>query len=471
MQLAHKNALVVGLGITGLETAKFLNTMRARVTVTDTADEEQLHPFLSQLSPSGIRLELGGHKRETFEKADLIVISPGVPHTIKPIMEARTKGIPVIGEIELAARFIRKPIIAVTGTNGKTTTTALLGQMLTESGFNVFVGGNIGNPLIGHVHRKEQAQVVVAEISSFQLDTIVKFRPNIGVLLNIADDHLDRYTDIHDYIDAKFRIFENQTENDTAILNGSDPHIRMADRRIKSQKIYFNAAKGTESGAVITKDNIIFRFKAGTGAKRASTEMPIDRSCVKLLGRHNAENVAAAGVTALAAGGSFKGIQKGINTFRGLSHRLQYVDTINRVHYFNDSKATNISAVARALKSFKKPLVLILGGQNKGGDFGKLKKLIQMHTKKLIIMGEASHEIKSILGPVCPGRFKLAASMEDAVFSARRYASAGDVVLLSPGCASFDMYSNYAHRGDAYCQAVELLKNKLSSNGKNQNRT
>ncbi len=463
MQLAHKNTLVVGLGITGLETAKFLNTMQARVTVTDTADEEQLLPFLSQLSPSGIRLELGEHKPETFEKADLIVISPGVPHTIKPINKARAKGIPVIGEIELAARFIRKPIIAVTGTNGKTTTTALLGQMLTESGFNVFVGGNIGNPLIGHVHRKEQAQVVVAEISSFQLDTIVKFRPKIGVLLNIADDHLDRYADIRDYASAKLRIFENQTENDTAILNRADPHIRMADRRIKSQKIYFNAAEGTESGAIITKDHIIFRFKA--------TEMSIDRSAVNLLGRHNAENVAAAGVSALAAGGSFKGLQKGINTFKSLSHRLQYVDTINKVRYFNDSKATNISAVAGALRSFKKPVVLILGGQNKGGDFGKLKKLIRTHTKKLIIMGEASHEIESILGPVCPGGFKLAASMEDAVFLAHRDASVDDVILLSPGCASFDMYSNYAHRGDAYCQAVDLLKNKFLSNGKNQNRT
>ncbi len=463
MQLAHKNTLVVGLGITGLETAKFLNAMQARVTVTDTADEEQLHPFLSQLSPSGIRLELGEHKPETFEKADLIVISPGVPHTIKPINRARAKGVPVIGEIELAARFIRKPIIAVTGTNGKTTTTALLGQMLTESGFNVFVGGNIGNPLIGYVHRKEQAQVVVAEISSFQLDTIVKFRPKIGVLLNIADDHLDRYADIRDYASAKLRIFENQTENDTAILNRADPHIRMADRRIKSHKIYFNAAAGTASGAIITKDHIIFRFKA--------TEMSIDRSSVNLLGRHNAENVAAAGVTALAAGGSFKGIQKGINTFKGLSHRLQYVDTINKVRYFNDSKATNISAVAGALRSFKKPVVLILGGQNKGGDFGKLKKLIRTHTKKLIIMGEAGHEIESILGPVCPGGFKLAASMEDAVFLAHRDASVDDVILLSPGCASFDMYSNYAHRGEAYFQAVDHLKNKFLSNAKNQNRT
>jgi len=470
MSLAHKNILVVGLGITGLETANFLNAMQARVTVTDTADEKQLHPVISRLSSSAIRLELGGHRSETFEKMDLIVISPGVPHTIGPLQKARAKGIPVMGEIELAARFIEQPIIAITGTNGKTTTTSLLGQILRASGFTVFVGGNIGNPLIGHVHRKEQVDMVVVEISSFQLDTIAEFRPKIGVLLNITDDHLDRYDDMHEYIRSKLRLFKNQNENDIAVLNGSDPHSCTVDPQIKSHKIYFNPAGQDETGAVITSDHIIFRWKDLNGSKQASTELALERSAVNLPGRHNAENVAAAGLTALAAGGSFAGIQKGLKAFTGLPHRLQYVDTINGVRYFNDSKATNISALDGALKSFKKPVVLILGGQNKGGHFEKLKNQIRSHTKKLIIMGEAGHEIKSAFGPLCPGGYELAASMEDAVFAAHRDASADDVVLLSPGCASFDMYANYGHRGDTFCQAVNQLKSKLLSHAKNQTR-
>lgn len=462
MKLAHKNILIVGLGVSGIAAARFAKNKGANVTVTDMADEKELVPYASIALKLGVTMELGQHNIETFERVDLIVLSPGVPHTILPIKRAEAKGIPIWGEVELAARFIREPIVAVTGTNGKTTTTELLGNMLKNSGLKVFVGGNIGNPLIDYADKEESAEIVVAEVSSFQLDTIDTFRPRVGVLLNISPDHLDRYPDFEAYVRSKGRIFENQQEGDTAVINVADPFIRSISKGLKARKLPFyhqgNEQEGTHEGAVISGGNSQTPPSLTIHTKE-NPKRSLDLSRINLPGRHNIENVAAASLAALAVGGSFEGIQSALNDFHGLSHRLEDVATINNVRFIDDSKATNVDAVARALETFNKPVILILGGRDKGGDFQTLKDLVHKHTKKLIIMGEARDSIKSVLKDACKGGVQTTSTMEDAVFLSYRAATPGDIVLLSPACSSFDMYSSYAERGDAFCRAVDNLKN------------
>ena len=459
MELANKNIVVVGLGRTGLASAVFLHQQGARVLVSDAASEKELGQTADTLRQLGIRMETGSHSAASFKNADLIVISPGVPHTIEPIVHARDQGIPVIGEVELASRFIKEPIIAVTGTNGKTTTTELLGRMLKDSGLNVFVGGNIGNPLIEYAAQQDPADVVVAEISSFQLDTIVTFRPRVSVLLNITVDHMDRYPNFDAYVDSKLNIFKNQQTEDLAVLNGADAVIRAKTKGIKSQRLFFPSLAANEQGAVLNGKRIILNLDK---LKRIQFEFQnqthLDISKIQLHGQHNLENAAAASLAALAAGGTLEGVQKSLNQFKGLAHRLEHVATINAVQYFNDSKATNLDGVARALECFSKPILLIMGGRDKGSDFKTLKGLIRKHAKTLIVIGEAADPIRSALGEFIPT--KEAASMQAAVSTAYQNADPDDVVLLSPGCASFDWYGSYAERGDDFRAAVEKLKNK-----------
>ena len=441
MKLENKNILVVGFGVTGVATARFLINRGATVTVTDQKKEQEIVSEEPLIREPGIRMELGPHRIETFEKADLIVVSPGVPHTILPIRRAKEQGIPVIGEIELASRFITEPIVAVTGTNGKTTTTTLLGKMLEDSGFKVFVGGNIGKPLIVYADREEKAEIVVVEVSSFQLDTIDTFRANVAVLLNITEDHMDRYPDLDAYTKSKARIFNNQQYNDTAVLNGSDPVVRSLSRNILSRKVFFSSK---EEGVAISDESII--------SQENMSRLLAD---FKLLGKHNMENAAAASLAALVAGGIFEGVRSALRKFKGLSHRLEYIDTLNGVDFFDDSKATNVDSVAKALETFERPIVLIMGGRNKGSKFHALKDLIDRHTKELIVIGEAKKDIKAELGDIKP--VETATTMEDAVFKAYNAAKPGDIVLLSPACASFDMYNSYAQRGEYFCRAVAKL--------------
>jgi UDP-N-acetylmuramoylalanine--D-glutamate ligase len=464
MELKDKKIVVVGLGATGFATAKFLRKRGADVTATDLATEQDLGECIQCLREMDIHIELGQHRNQIFENADLIVPSPGVPHTIRPITRAQENGISVMGEIELAARFIQEPIVAVTGTNGKTTTTTLLGEMLKRSGLKVFVGGNIGRPLIDYVDGNEKAQVVVAEISSFQLDTIVTFRPKVGVLLNISEDHMDRYPDFAAYARSKIRIFENQLTEDTAVLNGSDPLMRSMAQNIKSRKLYFNTQAKTEKGATINNQSIIFNLKDSGHHRHKGLNLSLNQNSIsqpanRIMGQHQLENIAAAGLAALAAGGELSGLQSALNDFRGLSHRVEYVNTINNVEYFNDSKATNVDAVAKALECFKPPVILILGGRNKGGHLQALAQPVRRHVKEIIALGEAKQDIISSLERVISTT--PASSMEDAVFKASQVAVPGDIVLLSPACASFDMYDNYAHRGEDFCKAVHQLKKKM----------
>lgn len=461
INLAHKNILIVGLGASGIAAARFLNNKGARVTVTDMAPEKELAERVALARQMGIRTELGGHDIASFENADLIVISPGVPHTIPPIQHARTKGVPVWGEIELASRFIREPIIAVSGTNGKTTTTTLLGQILRNSGFKTFVGGNIGNPLIDYADQEEPAEIIVAEISSFQLDTIETFRPKISILLNITEDHMDRYPDFEAYVRSKARIFENQRQDDIVVFNESDPIIRSISKDIKARKAPLfhqqNAQDITRPYAVMDY-NVSGRPSLIRLHDQQGLQYDVELSGSGLNGKHNLENAAAAALAALAVGARIEAIQSTINDFQGLSHRLQLVNTLNDIRFFNDSKGTNVDAVVRALEYFTDPIVLIMGGRDKGGNFSVLKDLVHQHVKHLIVMGEAREKIKSELASACQKEVQSATDMQDAVSKAYQLASPGDVVLLSPGCASFDRYTSYARRGEDFCSAVGRLK-------------
>ena len=453
MDLFNKKVLVVGLGMTGVATALFLKNKGAAVTVTDMAKEDELGESVAIIRKLGINMELGSHENSTFENADLIVLSPGVPHAIPQIQRAKDKGIDVFGEIELASKFIDQPVIAITGTNGKTTTTTLLGEMLKSSGFNVFVGGNIGSPLIGYVDREEKAEIIVVEVSSFQLDTIESFKPKISVLLNITEDHLDRYKDFTAYAKSKCRIFENQNSDDTAVLNGDDLLIRKLTENIKSKKLFFSSGKNIEEGAVVNGNNITLFYES---KGKIPSPISIDLSGTSIMGKHNIENASAACLASLAVGGTLEGIQTALDSFKGLPHRLEYVATVNGVKYFNDSKATNVDAVTKALECFSGRVILIMGGRNKGADFDSLRDTVRHITKKIIAIGEAKENIISSFNDVVP--VNTASTMEDAVFKACDAAKPGDVVLLSPACSSFDMYNDYTHRGKAYCEAVELLE-------------
>jgi len=466
MELAQRNIVVVGLGVTGVAVARFLRNRGAAVIVTDMASKSDLGSKVQEFQASGISLELGGHRSETFTKADLIVLSPGVSHTIKPVLQARDQGVPVIGEIELASRYIRQPVVAVTGTNGKTTTTELLGDMLLRSGLNVFVGGNIGRPLIDYADGNQEADVIVAEISSFQLDTIETFKPHVAVLLNITADHLDRYPDFETYAASKIRLFENQQADDIAVLNGSDPLVRSLTERIKSQKLYYDSLNNHEEGALYNEKRITFRFKdssrSGIQFRIPNSEFRIpaslDLSSIKLTGRHNLENACAAGLAALAAGGQPDAIQGTLNQYQGSAHRMEYVATIDDVDFYNDSKATNVAAVMRAVECFSRPVVLIMGGLDKGGNFKELREVVARHVKKLFILGRATDLIRTALEDTASTATVI--SMADAAQQAFQAGSPGDVVLLSPGCASFDMYDNYAQRGNDFKESVATLKRK-----------
>jgi len=463
MDLKQKNVLVIGLGMTGLATAQFLHHRGAVVTVTDMASEKDLSASVLKLHQLGIRTELGGHRRESFESSDLIVISPGVPHTHEFLIGARQKGIPVIGEIELASRFVRDPIIAITGTNGKTTTTSLLGDMLKQCGMRAFVGGNIGNPLIGYVDREEKADWIVLEISSFQLDTIDTFRPDIGILLNITADHLDRYENMADYAASKGRIFQNQTFGDIAIYNGADPRVLSETSRIHSRKWAFNGPNNGEEGAWIEGKHLTLAFTSCPYRKpppafTRQTWGPVnlDMGQSHLYGKHNQENICAAAMAAIAAGGDIQDIQTALNQFKGLSHRIEFVQTINGVTYVDDSKATNVDAVYRAMESFQEPVVLIMGGRDKGGDYRVLENVLKGHVKHLVLLGEAIELIAAALGNLVPT--VRVSSMQAAVKESHRAASPGDVVLLSPACSSFDMFRNYVHRGEVFRSEVKKLR-------------
>jgi UDP-N-acetylmuramoylalanine--D-glutamate ligase len=471
MEISGKKTVVVGLGKTGISTAVFLKKRGAQVMVSDSSKDNTLDAAAKKLQAIGVDVELGMHSSSFFQNAELIILSPGVPHTIEPVTRAAEQGAVITGEVELASRFIKEPIVAVTGTNGKTTTTTLIGNMLDESGLKVFVGGNIGKPLIDYVDSEIRAEVVVAEISSFQLDTIMRFRPRVSVLLNITEDHLDRYPGFDAYIRSKARIFENQKGNDISVFNASDQSVLQVSGNIKCCKLPFfkdSESQEHEEYARITNDRIIFKlnktvnFLISTATGQASeggADFLLRSSEIHLPGGHNMENIAAATLAAFAAGGNQIGIRRALKKFRGLPHRIELVAEINGVKYYDDSKATTVDSVIKALEVFHEPVILIMGGRNKGINFSLLREAVRTHAKKLILLGEAKEEIRSALGDIV--ETASAGTMEDATGLAHEAAASGDTVLLSPACTSFDMFRSYAHRGEIFRKAVEALKRSI----------
>jgi UDP-N-acetylmuramoylalanine--D-glutamate ligase len=447
MDLKDKRILVVGMARTGIATAKFLKMKGSLVTATEMKPKEEMKEAVGELKGMDIATEWGGHQTGTFLKQEMIVVSPGVDLNTEPIQRAIQQGVQVISEIELAYHFIHVPIIAVTGTNGKTTTTLLIGEMLKEDGRKVGVGGNVGEPLILFADGEGRWEVLVVEISSFQLEAIEDFRPQISVLLNITEDHLDRYPSYDDYIGAKMRIFANQNSGDLAVLNRDDPMVMRFGERIKARKVLFSLKGRLDEGAFSNGRKISLR-RAGNEEKYSLAKAP-------LKGIHNVENMMAALTAARMFGCSKKAIQGALNRFKGLEHRLEFVREIGGVRFYNDSKGTNVGSVVKSLQSFSEPVILIAGGKDKNGDLGPLEELIRKRVKHLILIGEAKERMNRELGGLTDT--VIAKTMEEAVALAHRKAKAGEVVLLSPACSSFDMFKDYKERGKIFKEAVKRL--------------
>ncbi|MDI7258699.1 MAG: UDP-N-acetylmuramoyl-L-alanine--D-glutamate ligase [Thermodesulfobacteriota bacterium] len=447
MDLNRRKVLVVGLGRTGLATVKFLKAEGAIISATEVKTKEEMREVLRELEEIGISMEWGGHTAKNFLNQDLIVLSPGVDPTAKPVREALDKGIQVISEMELAYHFIQVPIIAITGTNGKTTTTLLIGEMLKEEGKRVGVGGNVGEPLILFAEGGDQWEILAVEVSSFQLEGIEAFRPRCSVLLNITEDHLDRYSRHEDYIEAKLRIFKNQGSDDIAILNGDDPIVMKYAERVKAKKFFFSLKERVEEGAFSNGEEILLKLK-GSEETYSLTHVP-------LKGIHNVENMMAAVIAARLFGSSKEAVERALNRFEGLEHRLEFVREIEGVPYYNDSKGTNVGSVVKSLQSFKKPVILIAGGKDKNTDLSPLRELVQGRVKRLILIGEARERMARELGPLTDTL--MAGTLEEAVLLAHGTARKGEVVLLSPACSSFDMFKDYKERGEVFKAAVHRL--------------
>jgi UDP-N-acetylmuramoylalanine--D-glutamate ligase len=452
MELKDKRVLVVGLGKSGVASALFLKERGARVTVSDTKSGDDLRNEIPTLLDHGITVETGGHGERTFRGQDLIVVSPGVPVDAPQLVQARGLGEAVIGEIELAAQFLPGPIVAITGSNGKTTTTTLTGEILTAGGLPTLVGGNIGTPAISLAGRATPETVIVLEVSSFQLETIQTFRPKIAVVLNVTPDHLDRHRTLENYVDAKARIFENQSGEDFAVLNADDPTCVAMATRTRAQVFWFSRQKEVKQGAWVREGNILFRDAAGRQANSQREVMLVAE--IPLKGAHNLENALAAVCAGLLMGCAPEKIRQAVRDFKAVEHRLEFVATVRGVDYYNDSKATNVDATIKALESFPANIHLILGGKDKGSDYSVLNDLLRQRVKRVYTIGAAAGKIESQIKDV---EVVHAETLENALRKANAVAEAGDVVLLAPACASFDQFKNYEERGQVFKEIVRGL--------------
>ncbi len=447
MELNGKRVLVVGLGKSGVASALFLKKHGARVAVSDTKSGDELRNEIPVLLDNGITVETGGHGERTFRGQDLIVVSPGVPVDAPPLKQARSLGESVIGEIELAALFLPGPVVAITGSNGKTTTTTLTGEIMTAAGFPTLVGGNIGTPAISLAERATAETVIVLEVSSFQLETIQTFRPKVAVVLNVTPDHLDRHHTFEVYVDAKARLFENQQPSDFAVLNADDPTCVSMGTRTKAQVFWFSRHDEVQRGAWVRDGKTLFCDAKG---QREILEV----SDIPLKGAHNLENVLAAVCAGALMGCAPDKIRQAVRDFKAVEHRLEFVATIRGVDYYNDSKATNVDATIKALESFPANIHLILGGKDKGSDYTVLNDLLRQRVKRVYTIGAAAAKIESqIKGP----EVVHAETLENAIRKATAVAQPGDVVLLAPACASFDQFKSYEHRGKVFKDIVHSL--------------
>jgi UDP-N-acetylmuramoylalanine--D-glutamate ligase len=457
MELKDKRVLVVGLGKSGVASALFLKAHGARVTVSDTKSGDELRNEIPALLDHGITVETGGHGERTFRGQDLIVVSPGVSVDAPLLVQARAMGEAVIGEIELAAQFLPGPIVAITGSNGKTTTTTLTGEILTGGGLPTLVGGNIGTPAISLAERAKSDSVIVLEVSSFQLETIQTFRPKVAVVLNVTPDHLDRHRTLEAYVDAKARIFENQEGDDFAVLNEDDPTCVALAARTRARVFWFSRLKEVKQGAWVREGSILFRDGPGLQEKAQREIMLVSE--IPLKGAHNLENVLAAVCAGALMGCAPEKIRQAVRDFKAVEHRLEFVATIRGVDYYNDSKATNVDATIKALESFPANIHLILGGKDKGSDYTVLNDLLRQRVKRVYTIGAAAAKIESqIVSPKSGGvEVVHAETLENALRKANAVAQPGDVVLLAPACASFDQFKNYEQRGQAFKEIVRGL--------------
>jgi UDP-N-acetylmuramoylalanine--D-glutamate ligase len=451
-ELRNKRVLVVGLGRTGLATALFCSARGAEVVASDLRSAAEI-PEVSELGSRGVKVQLGRQEESLLAGQDLVVPSPGVAANAPLLVAARQKNIRVWSEIELAYRFLQGKVIGITGSNGKTTTTSLVEHILRKAGLPTILAGNIGTPLISCVEKSARDSLTVLELSSFQLELVETFRPDIALYLNLTPDHLDRHGSMDSYAAAKARIFENQTAQDAAVLNRDDP-ASAASVPQKPRVFWFSRKQELEAGVFLRGGEVIFR-------REGSDEFILYRRSVPLPGAHNLENVLAATAACRLAGVSPEQIASGVESFQGVEHRLEFVAEIQGVRYYNDSKATNVDATLKALDAFCGRILIILGGKDKGSDYRALQKPLGEKAQVALLIGAASERIeRQIAGSVGIERV---GTLECAVERASRLAQPGDTVLLAPACASFDQFQNYEHRGRVFKQLVHELERQAAN--------
>jgi len=442
--------LVVGLGKSGLAAAMFLRGQGARVTVSDTRSAVALAKEIPALLEAGIMVESGGHGLLTFRRQDLIVVSPGVPMDTPEVKQVVAFGLPVIGELELASRYLQGRIVAITGSNGKTTTTTLVGKIFGDAGVPTLVGGNIGLPVIDLVGKSTPETVSVLEVSSFQLETVAEFHPWIAVVLNITPDHLDRHGSFETYAAAKARITERQVAEDFLVLNAEDKAAQMVALKTKAQIFWFSGRRPIKQGAFVHGESILFVSREGA---KAEPVLPV--SDIHLKGSHNVENVLAAVCAARLAKIPAESIRASVAGFAAVEHRLELVKVVNGVEFYNDSKATNVDAAMKAVASFAGGIHLILGGKDKDSDYTLMSGMLKERVKIVYTIGSAAEKIERELQGVV--KIVPAETLQAAVAKAAKAATIGDVVLLSPACSSFDQFENYEQRGRVFRQLVNEL--------------
>ncbi|NIM97319.1 MAG: UDP-N-acetylmuramoyl-L-alanine--D-glutamate ligase [candidate division Zixibacteria bacterium] len=454
-RIMEKRISVLGMARSGLACAKLLKETGAEVFVSEIRGKELLSAEISQLKEMGIDFETGGHSAKAIIDKDFIVTSPGIPLSIPILTQAQNQGIPIFSEIEVAFWLTDAKIIGITGSNGKTTTVTLVGEILREDKREYRVGGNIGIPLSAIVEEVSPDGFLVLELSSFQLERIEEFKPYISSVLNITPDHLDRHPDLQSYTEAKLRILENQGEDDFAVLNADDQNTLRLASFGKCRKTFFSVKEELESGVFVREGKVVSRWKGEESEIIGIREIGIK-------GPHNLSNASAACAISSILGVDTGSMNRALRGFRGVEHRLEQVGVISGVNFINDSKATNVESVWYALQSVNPPIILIAGGKDKGGDFSKLRELVQKNVKALILLGQAKEKIKDALGDLVP-TFD-SGSLGEAVRLSLEQASDKDTVLLSPGCASFDMFRDYQHRGEVFKSTVRGLSQKRNAN-------
>jgi UDP-N-acetylmuramoylalanine--D-glutamate ligase len=451
MDLKNKKVLVVGLGKSGLAAALFLRRRGAQVTVSDVRSAEALAKEIPALIEEGIMVEAGGHGLLTFRRQDLIVVSPGVPLDTPELAQVKHFGLPVIGELELAARFLKGKMLAVTGSNGKTTTTTLLGEILAAGGLRTLVGGNIGVPVVALIEDSTDETWSVLEVSSFQLESTEEFHPAIAVILNITPDHLDRHGSFENYAAAKERIFARQIAADCLVLNADNPRSAEAATRSAARVYWFSIEHPVAQGAWLEDGFVVYR-----AAQDAATEKVMPLRGIPLKGAHNIENVLAAVAAARLAGVPVEAIRGAIEKFQAVEHRLEYVATHNGVQFYNDSKATNVDATAKAVAAFSGGIHLILGGKDKNSDYTQLTELLRERVNAVYTIGSAAAKIESHLRGVVA--IHSCETLDKAVHCAASAARGGEVILLAPACSSFDQFENYEQRGRVFKELVKEMR-------------